>query len=33
MHWGKDNAESMMALGGLYYCNLWKSYWITQRAA
>jgi len=33
MHWDKDNAESMMALGGLYYSNLWHHYWHHQRAA
>jgi len=33
MHWDKDNADSMMALGSLYYSNLWQSYWTKQRAA
>jgi hypothetical protein len=33
MHWDKDNAESMMALGSLYYSNLWRNYWDKQRAA
>jgi len=33
MHWDKDNAESMMALGSLYYSNLWQNYWTRQRAA
>lgn len=33
MHWDKDNAESMMALGSLYYSNLWHGYWQGQRAA
>jgi hypothetical protein len=33
MRWDKDNAESMMALGGLYYSNLWADYWDQQRAA
>lgn len=33
MRWDKDNAESMMALGGLYYSNLWQNYWQVQRAA
>jgi hypothetical protein len=33
MHWDKDNAESMMALGSLYYSNLWRNYWTKQRAA
>ena len=25
MHWDKDNAEAIMALGSLYYSNLWKT--------
>jgi hypothetical protein len=33
MHWDKDNAESMMALGTLCYSNLWADYWARQRAA
>lgn len=33
MQWDKDNAESMMALGSLYYSNLWSHYWNSQRAA
>jgi len=33
MRWDKDNAESIMALGGLYYSNLWTNYWAQQRAA
>jgi hypothetical protein len=33
MHWDKDNAEAMMALGSLYYSNLWGHYWSSQRAA
>jgi hypothetical protein len=33
MHWDKDNAQSIMALGSLYYSRLWKNYWQTQRAA
>jgi len=33
MHWDKDNAESIMALGSLYYSNLWQNYWDKQRAA
>jgi hypothetical protein len=33
MHWDKDNAEAMMALGSLYYSNLWQNYWTVQRAA
>lgn len=33
MHWDKDNAASIMALGSLYYSNLWSDYWDQQRAA
>lgn len=33
MHWDKDNAESMMALAGIYYSNLWQNYWTCRRAA
>ena len=33
MRWDKDHAESMMALGSLYYSNLWDTYWAAQRAA
>lgn len=33
MQWDKDNAESMMSLGSLYYSNLWDNYWAKQRAA
>lgn len=33
MHWDKDNAQSMMALGSLYYSRLWNNYWQLQRAA
>jgi hypothetical protein len=33
MHWDKDNAESIMALGAVYYSNLWQRYWRAQRAA
>lgn len=33
MQWDKDNAEAMMALGSLYYSNLWSHYWNNQRAA
>ena len=33
MQWDKDNAESMMALGSLYYSNLWQHYWTMQKAA
>ena len=33
MHWDKDNAETIMALGSLYYSNLWTNYWAKRRAA
>jgi len=33
MRWDKDNAESVMALAGLYHSGLWRSYWKAQRAA
>lgn len=33
MKWDKDNAEAIMALGSLYYSNLWTDYWKKQRAA
>ena len=33
MHWDKDNAEGIMALGSVYYSNLWANYWDQQRAA
>jgi len=33
MYWDKDNAEAIMALGSLYYSNLWADYWDQQRAA
>ena len=33
MRWDKDNAEAIMALGSLYYSNLWRHYWTRQRAA
>jgi len=33
MRWDLDNAESIMALGGLYYSNLWDDYWAVQAAA
>jgi hypothetical protein len=33
MHWDKDNAEAVMALGSLYYSNLWQNYWTQQKAA
>jgi hypothetical protein len=33
MRWDKDNAEAMMALGSLYYSNLWGNYWNNQRLA
>ncbi|TFG38755.1 MAG: hypothetical protein E4H48_10065 [Syntrophobacterales bacterium] len=33
MRWDKDNAESVMALAGLYHSGLWRAYWKSQRAA
>ena len=33
MRWDRDHAESIMALGSLYYSNLWNDYWQTQHAA
>jgi hypothetical protein len=33
MHWDKDHAEALMALGSLYYSNLWRNYWTQQRTA
>ena len=33
MRWDKDNAEAIMALGSLYYSNLWQNYWTQERAA
>lgn len=33
MRWDKDNAEAIMALGSLYYSDLWNNYWDQQRAA
>jgi hypothetical protein len=33
MRWDKDNAEAILALGSLYYSNLWANYWTQQRAA
>ena len=33
MRWDRDNAQSIMALGGVYYSNLWDNYWNHQRAA
>ena len=33
MRWDKDSAESIMALGSLYYSRLWQNYWTKQRAA
>ena len=28
-----DNAESITALAGIYHCNLWRTYWKSERAA
>ncbi len=33
MRWDKDNAESVMALAGLYHSGLWRDYWRAQRTA
>ena len=33
MRWDKENAEAIMALGSLYYSNLWSDYWGQQRIA
>ena len=33
MRWDRDNAEAIMALGSLYYSDLWSNYWDQQRAA
>ena len=33
MRWDKDNAESLMALAGLYHSGLWQRYWKSQRTA
>lgn len=33
MRWDADNAEAIMALGTLYYSNLWSHYWARQAAA
>lgn len=33
MRWDRDNAESLMALAGVYHSNLWRSYWASVRTA
>lgn len=33
MRWDSDNAESIMALAGIYHSNLWRTYWKGERAA
>lgn len=33
MRWDSDNAEALMALGGLYHSGLWRQFWEKQRAA
>jgi len=33
MRWDSQNAETMMALGSVYYSNLWQTYWRQQREA
>ena len=32
MRWDKDNAESVMALAGIYHSGLWGTYWKSERA-
>lgn len=33
MRWDADNAQAVMALGSVYYSNLWRRYWTAQTAA
>jgi hypothetical protein len=33
MRWDKDNAESVMALAGIYHSGLWHTYWKRERVA
>jgi hypothetical protein len=33
MRWDRDNAESIMALAGIYHSNLWGAFWKSERAA
>jgi hypothetical protein len=33
MRWDRDNAESIMALAGIYHSNLWRTYWKMERVA
>lgn len=33
MRWDKDNAESIMALAGIYHSGLWQTYWKRERRA
>ena len=33
MRWDADNAEAMLALAALDHSNMWRTYWIGQRAA
>ena len=33
MRWDKGNAESMMALAGIYHSRLWQRYWQSERTA
>ena len=33
MRWDRDNAESVMALAGLYQSGLWHTYWKSERLA
>jgi hypothetical protein len=33
MRWDQDNAESVMALAGIYHSGLWRTYWEGERTA
>jgi len=33
MRWDKDNAESVTALGSIYYSNQWDEYWKSRHKA
>ena len=33
MRWDRDNADALMALGSVYYSDLWQDYWARERAA
>jgi len=32
MRWDQDNAESIMALAGIYHSSLWGAFWKSERA-